>query len=100
MQTYSHLLITALAGNRLENRGVSISKRTFLLGAVLPDLALIVLSVGFVVYYRFLAPQDYTNNQVFTPFEHLLDLAIIGYLAWGWLRRRCPQKTNLSSSQP
>lgn len=89
MQIYSHLLITAQAGDRLENRGVPIRKKTFLLGAVLPDLALIVLSVGSVVYYRPLA-----------PFEHLLDLAIIGCLAWGRLRRRSPQKTNLSSSQP
>lgn len=65
MQTYSHLLITALAGDRLEKRGIFLSKRAFLFGAVLPDLPLIVLTLWFFAYYRWVAPQEYTNSQLF-----------------------------------
>jgi membrane-bound metal-dependent hydrolase YbcI (DUF457 family) len=65
MQTYSHLLITALAGDRLEKQGVSISKKVFLFGAILPDIALIVLTIGFVIQNRVLAPQEIPNSQLF-----------------------------------
>lgn len=65
MQTYSHLLITAIAGDRLEKRGVAVSKKALLIGAVLPDLALITLTVGFVVYYRAIAPHTYPDATLF-----------------------------------
>ena len=198
MQTYSHLLVTALAGDRLEKRGIALNKRAFLFGAVLPDLPLIALTLWFFVYHRLIAPQDYTNSQlfgevydayffrnpvwiighnffhaplilavligvgywgaqrgarwgspllwlatacllhsvidifthrndgplllfpfdwqtrymgpvsywdprygarVFAPVEHLLNVAIIGYLVWSWLKRRSSLKAVPSSSQ-
>ena len=197
MQTYSHLLITALAGDRLEKRGITLSKRAFLFGAVLPDLPLIGLTMWFFIYYRWVAPQEFTEShlfgelydayffqnpiwivghnffhaplilaaligvgywgarrgarwgapllwlavacllhtvidvfthrndgplilfpfdwqtryaapvsywdprygaRVFAPIEHLLDIAIVGYLIWGWLRRRSALRPDLSSS--
>lgn len=45
MQTYSHLLITAVAGAGLAKRGMAVNTKAFLLGAVLPDVALMVLTI-------------------------------------------------------
>ncbi len=56
MRTYSHFLITALAGDRLKRRGMPIHTKGLLLGSFLPDIPLMVLSVGYVVYHRWLEP--------------------------------------------
>ncbi len=65
MQTYSHLLITAVAGAGLAKRGMAVNTKAFLLGAVLPDVALMVLTIGFVGYYRILAPDAYPTGALF-----------------------------------
>ncbi len=65
MQTYSHLLITALAGDRLKKRGVALHTKAFLVGSFLPDLPLIVLSIGFFISSRWLSPQPLMEQQLF-----------------------------------
>jgi hypothetical protein len=126
MQTYSHLLITALAGDRLEKQGIAVSKKAFLFGAVLPDLPLFALTAGFVIQNRILAPQDIPNSELFGAvydayfFHHplwivshnlfhaplfLLALAVLGGVAarynqrWGrpllWLAIACGLHTML-----
>jgi len=65
MQTYSHLLMTAVVGDRLKKRNVPVSTKALLLGSILPDLALFVLTAWFIVYHRFIAPQHLPNEGVF-----------------------------------
>lgn len=111
MQTYSHLLMTAVVGERLKKRNVPVSTKALLLGSILPDLALFVLTAWFVAYYRFMAPQGLPNDNVFGAlydeyfFHHpawivshnffhapliLVALGTAGYLGaqqgrrWGW----------------
>lgn len=58
MNTPSHLIINA-ALRRWQRGRVSIPRGAFLLGAVLPDVPLLLLSVGTFVYHRFvLGAQD------------------------------------------
>ncbi|MBW7883589.1 MAG: hypothetical protein H3C34_13305 [Caldilineaceae bacterium] len=56
MQTYSHLIITAFADDRLKQRRIKVSTKAFLLGSVLPDIPLMVLTIWFLVYHRWIAP--------------------------------------------
>ena len=65
MQTYSHLLITALAGDRLKKRGVALHSKAFLVGAALPDLPVIVLTIGFFISSRWLSPQRLPEQPLF-----------------------------------
>lgn len=65
MQTYSHFLMTALAGDRLKKRKVEVHSQALLLGSVLPDLALYLLTGWYLVYYRWLAPVDQRPDSVF-----------------------------------
>ena len=48
MQTQSHFFITALAGDQLKKRGVEVHQRAFLLGSVLPDIPLVLLTFWFL----------------------------------------------------
>lgn len=111
MQTYSHLLMTAFAGDRLKKRNVPVSTKALLLGSVLPDLALFALTAWFIVYYRFMAPQGLPDDSVFgTLYDELFfhnpiwivghnffhapfilaALGVVGYVGarqgwrWGW----------------
>lgn len=111
MQTYSHLLMTAFAGDRLKKRNVPVSTKALLLGSVLPDLALFALTAWFIVYYRFMAPQVLPDDSVFgTLYDELFfhnpiwivghnffhapfilaALGVVGYVGarqgwrWGW----------------
>ena len=56
MQTQSHLLLAAAAIAPLRRWPVSIHVPALLIGAVLPDVALFLLSIGGGLYYRWLAP--------------------------------------------
>lgn len=56
MQTYSHVLIAAGAGKLLSRRGARVHTRAFVLGALLPDIPLFLLSLGFLVKYVWLDP--------------------------------------------
>ena len=49
MRTLSHLLVTAGLGDRLQRRGAPIRLKAFLLGSVLPDLPLVLLTVGYLI---------------------------------------------------
>ena len=49
MRTFSHFLLTAGVGDRLRKRQPSIHLRAFLVGSVLPDLPLALLTVGYVI---------------------------------------------------
>ena len=49
MRTLSHLLVTAGLGDRLQGRGAPVHLKAFLAGSVLPDLALALLTVGYVI---------------------------------------------------
>lgn len=65
MQTYSHFLMTALAGDRLQKRQVKVHTKAFLLGSVLPDMALFALTGWFLVYYRWFVPAEQRPDSVF-----------------------------------
>ena len=56
MQTYSHFLITALAADGLKQREVDVRSKAVLWGSVLPDIPLGLLSLGYLAYYRWVAP--------------------------------------------
>jgi len=49
MRTLSHLLVTAGLGDRLQKRGSPVHLKAFLAGSVLPDLALALLTAGYVI---------------------------------------------------
>jgi hypothetical protein len=50
MMTQSHFLITAFLGDRLGRRGVQVRLRGFLLGSLIPDLPLTILTFGYFAY--------------------------------------------------
>ncbi|MCA9936149.1 MAG: metal-dependent hydrolase [Ardenticatenaceae bacterium] len=54
MQTYSHFLLTKVLQVRLKKRDAS--GTTLLLGSVLPDLPLFLLTIGYMVNRRWLNP--------------------------------------------
>ena len=56
MQTYSHFLVTAAAGAGLKKRDIPVRTKPLLLGSVLPDIPLGVLSLAYLAYYRWIAP--------------------------------------------
>lgn len=49
MRTLSHLLVTAGLADRLQGRGAPVHLKAFLVGSVLPDLPLALLTVGYIV---------------------------------------------------
>lgn len=49
MRTLSHLLVTAGLADRLHGRGAPVHLKAFLVGSVLPDLPLALLTVGYLV---------------------------------------------------
>lgn len=56
MQTYSHFLMTAVAGDVLKKRGVEIRTRAFVLGSFMPDVPLYLLGAGYIAWAFWLAP--------------------------------------------
>ena len=52
MQTYSHLLITAVLGDQIWQKKAVKPGKAFLLGAMLPDVPLFILSIGYFVSRR------------------------------------------------
>ena len=107
MNTYSHFLITAGLDQVARNRtGWPLKTRAFLLGAVLPDVPLVVLTLGYFVHTRFIRP-ELANEFIFGPrYDALyftdpvwitghslfhappliLALALLGF--WAWRRGR------------
>lgn len=66
MQTYSHFLVTALAQDRLKQKGVPVHTKGILLGSFMPDVPLIIFTLGFFIYYRWLYPPP-NDNSLFGP---------------------------------
>jgi membrane-bound metal-dependent hydrolase YbcI (DUF457 family) len=56
MNTYTHLLVTVAAREGLARRGIPVHLKGALLGSIMPDLPLIVLTVVYIVYYRYIDP--------------------------------------------
>ena len=56
MQTYSHLLITAVVNEKLKQKGVAVASKALLLGSVAPDIPLILITIGFIAYTQLLNP--------------------------------------------
>lgn len=56
MNTHSHFLMTALAGDQLKKRDVPLNNRAFLLGSVMPDIPLFALTLGYFVYRYWFDP--------------------------------------------
>ncbi len=56
MQTYSHLLITALTGKTIKPNRFPLHQKALLLGAVLPDIPLFALTALYGAYYRWVNP--------------------------------------------
>ncbi|MEJ2750648.1 MAG: metal-dependent hydrolase [Anaerolineae bacterium] len=52
MQTYSHLLITAVLSDQIQRKKAVNPGKAFLLGSVLPDIPLFILSVGHLISRR------------------------------------------------
>jgi membrane-bound metal-dependent hydrolase YbcI (DUF457 family) len=112
MNTPTHLLITAVAGDRLKQRGINVNSKAVLLGSIAPDLPLFGLTFGYWIANS-INPFDAGPAQLFGPeydalffgdpswiiphnFLHapliILALALLGYVgmrraaAWGaWL---------------
>ncbi len=93
MQTYSHFLVTAFVGDRLRRR-MPIQLTAFLVGSVLPDVPLIVLTLGYfasraVMGYGPEYDQLFFHNPVWIVSYNVLhaplDIALlagVGCLAW------------------
>ncbi len=65
MQTYSHFLMTAALNRGLIRRGtVPVRSWALLLGSVLPDLPLFLLTIGFFAYRQWVRP-DLLSEFVF-----------------------------------
>ncbi len=104
MMTQSHLLITGLLGHRLRRSGRRLRFGAFLLGSVLPDVPLILLTLGYVAWHRwgpalpagerlFGASYDalYFGNPLWLLATSLFHAPLlIAALAWGGRRWRRP----------
>lgn len=56
MMTQSHVLITAFAGHRAKRRGAKVHLRGFVAGALVPDVPLILLTLGYFAWRRWFVP--------------------------------------------
>jgi hypothetical protein len=55
MQTPSHFLLTAVLAHKAPAANQTIHKSAFLVGSILPDLPLLLLTIGYEIYYRWFA---------------------------------------------
>ena len=102
MQTYSHLLITAVLRDQLIKRDIAQPGRAFLVGSVLPDVPLLLLTIGYMAVRQsgpagelfgasydqlyFHNPWWIAGHNLFHAPLLLLVYGLIGY--WGWQRGR------------
>ncbi|MCB0114595.1 MAG: metal-dependent hydrolase [Caldilineaceae bacterium] len=102
MQTQSHLLINAILERPLRRHGIEVHTPAFLLGAVLPDVPFLLLTLGYGAYYWWVDPiapdQTPTSIMEYMHFEQFFKdlrwiaphnffhapfvLCLIGI--WGW----------------
>jgi len=62
MQTQSHALIAAALVLPLRRRQINVHLPAVVLGAILPDIPLFLLSLGGIAYYRWFAPLPAATN--------------------------------------
>ena len=121
MQTYSHLLATAVLRSKIQPQTAESQGKALLAGSVLPDLPLALLSIGYVIDRRYLRPHLpdktrcsptyndlYFNNPWWIAAHNMLHaplpvflLTLIGYLrrnkGWGqclfWFAIGCGMHT-------
>ncbi|MFZ1397390.1 MAG: metal-dependent hydrolase [Candidatus Promineifilaceae bacterium] len=55
MQTPSHFLVTAVLAHKAPFRHHTIHKSALLVGSILPDLPLLLLTIGYEIYFRWFA---------------------------------------------
>ena len=96
MQTYSHLLITAVFNEKLKEKSVAVASKALLIGSVAPDVPLILISIGFIAYTQFINPvgagdglfiesydQNYFNNPYWIASHNLLHAPLLLLLYGG-----------------
>lgn len=72
MRTLSHLLMTALINRKLPKHGMPQHTLALLVGAVLPDFAFVLLTLGYEVYYRWVSappPNPYSSIMEYLHFD-------------------------------
>lgn len=99
MQTYTHLLLTAVWRKHSQKTTLTDPGKALLLGSVLPDVPLVLISIGYVVHRRWLCPElpdktrcsptfdfMYFNNPWWIAAHNLLHspLMILLYLLIAW----------------
>ncbi|MGB1253570.1 MAG: zinc dependent phospholipase C family protein [Candidatus Promineifilaceae bacterium] len=103
MQTYSHLILTAVLRRKLREGGTD-SDPALLLGSVAPDVPLILLTAGYIVHRRWINPSLpdktkcsptyndlYFNNRWWILAHHLFHapfLLLLYALIGDWGRKR------------
>lgn len=104
MQTYSHLLLTAVLQPHLQRNDNAEEKMALLAGSVLPDVPLTLLSVGYVLDRRYLRPHLpdktrcsptynnlYFNNPrwiaTYNIFHAPLPVFLFGLIGYCWRKR-------------
>lgn len=71
MQTYSHLILTAVLGQRIRRRTGHNPGLPFVVGSVLPDVPLGLLSVGYGVDRRFIRSHLPDKTRCSPTYNHL-----------------------------
>ncbi len=56
MQTQSHFLVAGFAGKQLQQRGIPVHHKAWLIGSVIPDIPLALLTMIGTLYYRWFKP--------------------------------------------
>jgi hypothetical protein len=105
VNTPSHFLMTALAGDQLKRRNIAVSTSGMLSGSVLPDIPLFVLTFGYFAYRswfeqfgpdEFIFDQRYDNLYFSNPywiaahnlFHAPLVIAMIGLIGYFGMHRK------------
>jgi hypothetical protein len=105
VNTPSHFLMTALAGNQLKRRNINISTSGLLLGSIMPDIPLFALTFGYFAYRAWFDPlgpnefifgQRYDDLYFLNPFwiaahnffHAPFMIAVIGAVGYMALRRQ------------
>ena len=71
MQTYSHLLITAVVNEKLKQKGVAVASKALLIGSVAPDIPLILISIGFIAYTQLLGSASVGDVSFMASYDRL-----------------------------
>lgn len=66
MQTYSHLLMTAVLNHGLKSHGIPVHTKALLLGSFMPDVSLFGLTLGYFVYRHWFDPAG-SGEHIFGP---------------------------------